>query len=648
MAQAQERLEASREAAVFNLSSLSLSPVQLKLLGHGLKFIPVAAPQHSSTNYLKSAIHHFIRGVAIRLHFAHSRYNAPRSFLPRVRYNTWFPEEEDCFWLQHLLLHRQNMLSALDQYPSLPATTHLPPRVSLQDRDTQKALRVLQDDPNIVIQPADKNLGVCIMDKVLYRTLCFKHLHDTTTYQQVTNHFSSQVFARLRMVLANAKQLVQDKESMSPGKPTKLAGSLLQMQGSPHLKRAAFYVIPKLHKATLSSRPIVNTIDSPTFATSQFLHNYLFELVKAHVPTLVLSSTDVIRRLMKDPPLPGGVILTADVVSLYPNIPVDFGLACVEEFLNLYNRRDSSFIPTACFLPNDLLLALLRFVLTNNYFEFEGRMYLQVCGTAMGTPGAVVYANIVLYMVEKPMLAKHQLAFRFIDDLCYFLRTHAEAQEVVDSFQSQCPSLKLDAISIGQEGVFLDIHLRLGVDGSVVTKLYQKPLNKYQYLPPHSRHPTHVKDNMIVGEAKRYRVLCSKDSDFQDCLNLARARLVKRGYAPDYITALFQKCPERSKLLEVGRPRSDRQNDIGPLFFLHPQDRLHGTQLHALLKLPEEVTTTEEYSIAYHLGSPTMVVRLNPPSVRLLTRPRASRLDVVPGSTANPEQSNTITPVTTR
>jgi hypothetical protein len=41
--------------------------------------------------------------------------------------------------------------------------------------------------------------------------------------------------------------------------------------------------------------------------------------------------------------------------------------------------------------------------LFNNYISFIGKYYLQLCGTAMGTPLAVVFANIYVYMLENEM-----------------------------------------------------------------------------------------------------------------------------------------------------------------------------------------------------------------------------------------------------
>jgi hypothetical protein len=45
----------------------------------------------------------------------------------------------------------------------------------------------------------------------------------------------------------------------------------------------------------------------------------------------------------------------------------------------------------------------------NNYVEFDGIIYLQIQGTAMGTPVAVTFANLFLLPFEIQLLADIKL-----------------------------------------------------------------------------------------------------------------------------------------------------------------------------------------------------------------------------------------------
>ena len=65
----------------------------------------------------------------------------------------------------------------------------------------------------------------------------------------------------------------------------------------------------------------------------------------------------------------------------------------------------------------------LQLILNNNYFEFNGKYYLQTHGTAMGTPVAPSYANLFMAALEEQLLlnAPNGLIpfewIRFIDDI---------------------------------------------------------------------------------------------------------------------------------------------------------------------------------------------------------------------------------------
>lgn len=64
-------------------------------------------------------------------------------------------------------------------------------------------------------------------------------------------------------------------------------------------------------------------------------------------------------------------------------------------------------------------MALLHWTLTNNYLSYLDDIYLQLTGTAMGTPVAVMYANITLAYLESTATAyQSYLYMRYTDDLC--------------------------------------------------------------------------------------------------------------------------------------------------------------------------------------------------------------------------------------
>jgi hypothetical protein len=291
--------------------------------------------------------------------------------------------------------------------------------------------------------------------------------------------------------------------------------------------------------------------------------------------------------------------LCADVKSLYPSIPIEFGLKATESILKQYN-----------FMKEDihLILELLRWVLTNNYIYFEDSIYLQLEGTAMGTPIAVVYSNIVLAYLEQSCHALHpQFYSRFIDDLFVICDNEIQANKIVKAFNSHHPKLQLDpaSITIATSGIYLDLTISISYLDKIQFKLYQKEINKYLYIPPMSNHPKSLLSNIIIQELKRYCLYCSLNTDYLEVAKRFRTRLLNRGYTEDFLSPLFENIPSRQTLLsnlqkKKTNSKNNKNNIIdskkGPIITLDmlPNFR-QPLSLTSLFKIPSIITEHPRY-----------------------------------------------------
>jgi hypothetical protein len=73
---------------------------------------------------------------------------------------------------------------------------------------------------------------------------------------------------------------------------------------------------------------------------------------------------------------------------MYTNIDTATGIQSVKEFI----QCNQDYIPTD--FPSSLFLQVLKIVMENNIFSFENTTWLQLSGTAMGTPVACAYSSI--------------------------------------------------------------------------------------------------------------------------------------------------------------------------------------------------------------------------------------------------------------
>ena len=139
---------------------------------------------------------------------------------------------------------------------------------------------------------------------------------------------------------------------------------------------------------------------------------------------------------------------------------------------------------------------------------------------------------------------------RFIDDI-FSLCTRRQADIFIDAFNRICPDIQLDESSITRErdGVFLDMNLFIKENGTIGYRIYQKDPNIYQYIPPFSAHSKHVFNAFILIEFKRYRLMCSKDSDYNTQLSRFYMRLLQRGYSDEEIHEARILVPPRREIL---------------------------------------------------------------------------------------------------
>ena len=101
-------------------------------------------------------------------------------------------------------------------------------------------------------------------------------------------------------------------------------------------------------------------------------------------------------RIKIERPLPrNSILVTADVVGLYPSIPHKEGLEALKSTLK---KRVNPNVPTK------ILVDMAEFVLSNNYFEFDDSIYHHRKGTAIGTKFAPPYACIFMDWFEDVFL----------------------------------------------------------------------------------------------------------------------------------------------------------------------------------------------------------------------------------------------------
>jgi len=217
----------------------------------------------------------------------------------------------------------------------------------------------------------------------------------------------------------------------------------------------------------------------------------------------------------------------------------------------------------------------------NNIFKFGDTYWLQTQGTAMGTPAAPLYSIITFGYFEntsilptfKPNLLYYK---RFIDDIFgIWIDNHTPnatfniQDQQWDAFTNELNNfglLRWNTEPLSTSTTFLDLTLSI-VNGKIISKTYQKPLNLYLYIPPLSAHPPSCFKGLISGELSRYWSQNTKDSDFIQITSEFIIRLCQRGHQLQDLIPLLHTAA--SNIDNINTKHKTKDSDEDDTLYIH-------------------------------------------------------------------------------
>ena len=528
---------------IHNIASRVLSHAETLLLANGLSFIPT--PPAASNGQLMTDFDRFRRSIRLRHMF--KGHTAPGDKLYRP--NPSFQPKPAPLLVEQELLEKKRLLAReLTRNPVRRIRCNLP-------RSQRQALRTLRDDTSIVIRNADKNLGPTIMDESWVRSESLRQLSDRETYRKIGK-------VNVRSIVNQLHSLVDkffpslDFDHPDYHDRRKLRRFLLcppDEEDDLSYRIPVFYIIPKLHKTPVVGRPIVSNINWVTTNVSILLDHYLRQFINTStVPSYLQDSLDLVRVLETSSFPKDCLLVTLDIASLYPSIPLKDGLQALRAFVSHHTPLDPE------------IMALAHWVLYSNYISFADLFFKQIKGVAMGTPFAVVFAVIFVAAVEARFLNLAGVALfkRFIDDIfMVWTKSRAELIEFIRALNQAHPALKFTFEISSSSIAFMDLHIhkgdRFNRTGRLDLSTYQKTLNQYAYITFRSHHPPSQKEAFVKGELTRYVRSTSSHSQFTILRELFFWRLQRRGYPTRWLEKVFAKVmyAHRSSMLA---PKTDR------------------------------------------------------------------------------------------
>lgn len=507
----------------------SMSRPLMHLLSRGGKFIVTPQVQHESWRQAAAqAFSDYSRSVRLKLHYASISRNRGNPFDPRyhVPNPTWQPPRAS----NMVEIQLRRLGKSLERLHDRPVR-----HVSNCSLEERAALQTLARDHDIIVKPADKNLGLTLIARPWYIAECERQLGDTAIYQKVTTVPVAGIQKRVLSFIAGLG------DSVPPNERKWLLAETKQRDQLPQ-----FYIMPKLHKNPVKGRPIVASHSWCTWPLSRWVADRLNSYA-ATQETVLTDTNALIARLQRIQLAAGArvVLSTADVESLYTSIPVAAAIQAVRERLLAGGASSASVAITA---------QALELVLTLNFFECNGSSYRQIQGLAMGTPCAPPVANLFMASLETGV-PKPLLYLRFLDDILTVQTVDAAHPEHVlwDSLFAMHPSIRLTRVSSPCSVDFLDLQIYRAGD-RLLHRVHQKVLNKYLYISPRSCHPRHVIKGFVRTELIRYARNSSTELDFVKICHAFSNRLRERGFHPCFLRHTFASVAFERHAISSARP----------------------------------------------------------------------------------------------
>lgn len=327
------------------------------------------------------------------------------------------------------------------------------------------------------------------------------------------------------------------------------------------------YLLPKIHKRLydVPGRPVISNCGTPTERVSEFLDHHLKPVMRAG-KSYIRDTGHFIEKIRELGKIPENAILvTADVVGLYPSIPHEAGLEALS--IKLEERVEKT-------VPSEDLMQMAEFVLKNNYFEFNSQVKRQISGTAIGTKFAPPYACIFMDKFENEFLNEEVdqpwIWLRYIDDI-FFVWTEGEEKlvgflERLNSFHSNLKfTHEHSCVSIN----FLDVLVKIEGD-SFVTDLFCKPTDGHQFLEYGSSHPIHVKRSIVYSQGLRIKRICSLENDVDKRLKMLHGWFIKRGYPEQLVNTQLHRVRLHRREGLLTRAQNVREKGVPLVVTFHP------------------------------------------------------------------------------
>ena len=402
----------------------------------------------------------------------------------------------------------------------------------------QDALKHLKEDQTSMVLPADKGRVSVVMDTDTYHTK-MSSLIENGPYQLLNKDPTDRLTRKLSEKLLTLKRSGH------------LSEAVYKKIRPRHKQPPRIYGLSKIHKADVPLRPIVSCINTFAYDLSAYLA-YILSPLTGNSEFTVTNSAHFVSTINSETILGNEIMVSFDVESLFTNVPIDAAVQATLQKL----ENDPTLADRTTLTPAQIA-DLLSFVLRSTYFQYNGSIYEQQEGAAMGSPVSAVIANLYMESFEEQAITtssyKPRIWKRYVDDT-FTILDRASVDSFLQHLNDQQPSIRFTMETENDNKLaFLDTAVSREPDGRLTTSVYRKPTHTDQYLAYDSHHPQSVKRGIVKCLYERAKRLVTKPSVISKEKKHLSSVLVSNGYPFSFL----QKLTKTKKPNTVAEPTTE-------------------------------------------------------------------------------------------
>lgn len=277
----------------------------------------------------------------------------------------------------------------------------------------------------------------------------------------------------------------------------------------------------------------MSNINSPSYNIAQWL---LKELNKVSPPKGLyiknsLELVDTLKNITLDD---DDILVSFDVINLFPSIPIDKSISAMDEWLSQNNLN--------CDLKN-LYIETTKLCMNHSFFQFNNVYYKQTFGTSMGNPLSPLMAELFMSKFElelKDIGCLPNVWIRYVDDI-FAIMKYNEVDKLLNILTNKEASINFTVeVETNKKLPFLDIEVERN-ENKLEFAVFRKNTTTTRFITSDSYNPVQHKSAVFHSLIHRLISLPLNIKNYTTEYNYIKNVALVNGYPQNLVDNIIKK-----------------------------------------------------------------------------------------------------------